>query len=104
MIIWWLILVILFFSSNDGKVILKLIFDIWVGVFVEEVDYFLYDINGFKMYCFSYDLVDIFALSVDGIKWGVYVLLRRSGFIGKRFLKLCKGLYRCFNEMCGYYR
>lgn len=94
----------MFFSSSDGKVILKLIFDVWVGLFVEEVDYFLYDINGFKMYFFSYDLVDKFVLSVDGRKWGGYVLLRWSGFIGKWFLKLCKGLYWCFNEMCGYYR
>ena len=44
------------------------------------------------------------ATTLDGRQWSGYITSRRSGFVGKRFIKSCKGSHRCGNELCGYFR
>lgn len=63
-----------------------------------------YDIDGLQVYCLSYDKTDKLATTVDGRQWSGYITSRRAGFVGKRFLKSCKGSHRCGNELCGYFR
>lgn len=44
------------------------------------------------------------ATTLDGRQWSGYITSRHSGFVGKRFIKSCKGSHRCGNELCGYFR
>lgn len=44
------------------------------------------------------------ATTLDGRQWSGYITSRHSGFVGKRFIKSCKGTHRCGNELCGYFR
>ncbi|CAB3979812.1 Hypothetical predicted protein [Paramuricea clavata] len=63
-----------------------------------------YDIDGLKVYSLEYDSGNKTAVTEDGRQWSNYTTSRRAGFVGKRYLKSCKGSYRCENQRCGYFR
>ncbi|CAB4027946.1 Hypothetical predicted protein [Paramuricea clavata] len=73
--------------------------DIWADVPVQRVESLPYHIDGLKVYSLEYDSGNKTAVTEDGRQWGNYTTSRRAGFVGKRYLKSCKGSYRC-----GYFR
>ncbi|CAH3163101.1 unnamed protein product [Porites lobata] len=83
---------------------LKLTPEVWAGIPVQEVKSLPYDIDGVQIFRLNYDRADKMATTLDGRQWSGYITSRRSGFVGKRFIKSCKGSHRCGNELCGYFR
>ena len=75
-----------------------------LGIPVQEVKSLPYDIDGVQIFGLNYDRPDKMATTLDGRQWSGYITSRHSGFVGKCFIKSCKGTHCCGNELCGYFR